>query len=874
VLAAKITPPGVPAWAVPRSRISRLIARGASSPLTVVTGPPGAGKTMALALWAAADPGVVAWVNLDEYDKRPRAFWATVVAALRAAGVTVPKGLSVPARGHSVDHVFLLRLASALAAQEPSVALVIDDLHLLTDVRLLDGLEYVLRNSGPGLRLVVASRMDPLLPLHRYRLTGELAEIRTADLVFAASEARLLMAQHGVTLSEESLQSLTERTEGWAAGMRLAAMSMAGHPDPDQFVKELAVEDSAVTGYLVDEVLNTQPARIRDFLLRTSILDRISAELAAELTDDGSAADAMTVQARTNAFVLPLGQGWYRYHALFGAVLRLKLRRDQPELLPDLHRRAAGWYRRHGALTEAVGYAAAAGDWPLAARTVLDELAVGQLIDPRGGEHLTEGFSQMPGGRALTEPQPLLVDAAIELARGQDDRSADSLAAAEEMLDLLPPDAEIPSRLAAALIRLAVSRRTGDLEAAAAAVAKAEELLGKVPADLLARRPELRAQVMSGRGAVEFWRGRHDGAAAALDAGAAAALAADCELERADCLGRLALAEALRGRLSRAAVLAAEVGSSDTADSERTGPVSPAAEVALACIHTERNELSRARGQLKRADEALRTHPDRLLSATACLVAARRSLAEGRPGAASQLAGRARHGWTPPGWLECRLTLVESRACAARSDIRSAIDMADRAGSGTSPDAAAALARAWIAAGDPDAARQAIVSAPGSQPADVSSLDNLLVEAQLSYADDDRGRGRRALERALRLGEPELLRLPFALERAWIRPVLRRDPDLAHAYRHMLEPDLVSPAGPAVRQSPSGEPAPLIVERLSEREREVLQHVSAMLSTAEIAAEMYISVNTVKTHLKSIYRKLAATQRGEAVRRARELDLL
>ena len=888
VLTSKITAPSVPGWAVPRPRISRLIAHGAGSPLTVVTGPPGAGKTMAIALWAAADPGVIAWVNLDEYDNRPKAFWSTVLAALRGAGVTVPRALSAMARGHPVDHVFLLQLASALAAQDPPVALVLDDLHMLTDSRLLDGLEYVVRNSGPGLRLVVSSRLDPLLPLHRYRLAGELTEIRADDLVFSISETRLLLAQHGITLSAESLGCLSQKAEGWAAGLRLAAMSMAGHPDPEQFVKEFVAEDSAVTAYLVDEVLNAQPARIREFLLRTSILDRVNADIAGELAGDESAAAALWVLARANAFVLPVGHGWYRYHALFGAVLRLKLRRDYPDLVPDLHRRAARWYRRHGSLAEAVRNAAAADDWPLAARMVLDELAVGQLIEPRGREQLADSFRDMPDGRALAEPQHLLVDAAMELSRGRDDPSPASLRTAEGMLEVLPADAEIPARLAAALIRLAFSRRTGDLEAATTAVGQAEDLLAALPADLLARHPELRAQVLSGRGAVEFWSGDLDASAAALDTGAAAARAAQGEHERADCLGQLALVEALSGRLNRAAALAAEAAPASGEDG-LPDPFSPAVEVALACVHTERNELSSARGRLKRADEALRARPDRLLSAAACLVAARRSLAEGRPGAASQFVGRGRHGWSPPPWLDRRLTLAESRGCAARSDIRSAVDMAASAGSGSRLDAAVALARAWLAAGDPDAARHALASvAPGAQPPDWIRLERMLVDAQLSYARDDRGRGRRALEHALRLGEPELLRLPFALERAWIRPVLRRDPDLAQAYRQLLEPDLVSPATiaagqpaagppagqPAAAQLPAGQPAPLIVERLSEREREVLRHVSVMLSTAEIAAEMYISVNTVKTHLKSIYRKLAATQRGEAVRRARELELL
>ncbi len=877
LLTSKITVPGVPGWLVSRPRIDRLIAEGTRTAVTTVTGPPGAGKTMALALWASgsAPAGPIAWVTIDDYDNRPRAFWSYVLAALRQAGVPIPRAMSTAVRRYALDHEFLLRFASLMAAQDPPVTLVLDDVHLLSAPKVTDGLTYVLRHAGPGLRLVAASRIDPLLPLHRYRLNGELTEIRASDLAFTIPEARLLMAQHGVTLSADSLECLTRRAEGWAAVMRLAAISMDGHYDPDQFVKGLIAEDSAVAGYLVDEVLDAQPAQMRDFLLRTSILDRINENVAAELTRAGPAPGLLADLARAKALVQRDEGGWYRDHSLFAAVLRLKLRREHPDQVADLHLRAARWYRRNGFLTEAVGHAGAAGDWQFAARTVLDEFAVDQLIGPPGNEPLAGIFRQMPRGTTWAEPQPLLVAAAIDFTRVQDAASEAYLAAAEDMLGQLPAGDEIPSRLAASMIRLALSRRTGDLDAGAAAVGKAQALLEFIPEEELARHPWIEPRVLTERGAIELWSGHFDEASAIFAAGVATGSAP--ERERADCLGHLALIETLRGRLSHAAELAADAtGGPDEDESvgRPGGPASQAAEVALASVHLERNEISHARRWLKRALDALRTRPDKLVGTAAHFVAARHSLAEGHGRAALEIVDHARQGWTPPDWIEHRLTVLQSQACLATADLRSAIDLAGQAGPGSSLDAAVAMARALLSE-DPAAARSALAGAPtGEQASDDVLLAACLLDAQLSYESGDRPRGRRSLERALRLSEREQFRLQFALEGAWLRPVLRREPELAQAYRRLLEPDLIGPKMAELRPPGAGQDVPLLVEALSEREREVLEHVSAMESTAEIASEMYISVNTVKTHLKSIYRKLSVGHRGEAVRRAREFGLL
>ena len=841
----------------------------------MVTGPPGAGKTTALASWAAASvtPGRVAWVTLDEYDNQPGSFWSHVVKALRLVGVPVEE--TPPAQPHARASVraFLPRLASALATLDPPLVLVLDDLHLLTAPKPLAELAYVLRYARPGLRLVAAARIDPHFPLHRHRLAGELTEIRAADLAFTVPEADLLMTQHGLTLPAGAVDLITERVGGWAAGLRLAALSLDGHPDPGLFIKNLAAEDNALTSYLVDEVLDAQPPAQRELMLRTSILDRVSADMAWELTGDEQAGSTLAALARSGGFIQPLGHGWYRYHPLLAEVLQLKLRLESPDRTPGLHRQAASWYRRNGLLEQAVSHAAAVSDWQLAARIVMDELAVGELLKPRGSSPVADTLRRIPIPPARsdgpTQPPSVLAAAALELSDGRDKEASRLLAPVAEGLDRLPAGHEIPARLAAATLCLAVARRCGDLDAARTAAARAETLFEQLPLSLQGRHPEAHGHVLSGRGAVELWSGDLDPAAVAF-AGAAAAFPEDSG-ERAACNGHLALIEALRGRLSRAAELAS-AAISPSGGSQARQPA-PSAAVALALVHLERNELDASRSRLQETDAALRADPDRLIGAVACLVAARGALARANGPAAADLIQRGRDSWAPPPWLDHLLTVAEAQASTATGDIQAALDAARRAAAGSGLDAAVARARAFLAAGNLHAARQALpVGADAATGETADRLEAYLTDALISYRSHDPAPGRRSLERALRLAEPERRRLPLAMNQTWIQPALHYRPDLARVYRGLLQP------GAGRREVPvrpaSSRLDPVIVEQLSDREREVLRFASAMLSTEEIAASMYLSVNTVKTHFKSIFRKLGATRRGEAVRRAKKLGLI
>lgn len=861
VLPSKTRPPMCQEWVIRRARIEERIA---AAPLTVVTGPPGAGKTTAVASWAAGTDGPVAWVTLDRYDSQWSVFWSAVVAALGSAGVEFRREL--PAPGRADNHAFLLRLAAELATQEPPVTLVLDDLHVVTGHDLDDGLQYLIRNTRPGLRVVICSRADAVISLHHYRLAGELSEIRAAELAFSVGESRLLMAQHSVTLPGGLLEQLTELNEGWAAGLRMAALSLQEQPDPEQFVKQFAAGDGAIAGYLVEEVLNNQLARHRDLLLKTSIVDQVSASLAAEITGDESAGDALAALAHANAFLEPAGNGWYRFHSLFAEVLRLKLRFNQPQEVADLHRRAARWYQSHHRLLDAVRQAAAAGDSVFAARLLVDDLAIGALFEEPRGKLLAECFREMPYASPGAEPPPALVTAALALADGRDESARTALGGVERSLADVPAGQETSSRIALAMLWLEFARRTGDIDIAAAAVGQVEKHVRTLPDEILARQPGLVLRMLAERGLLLLWAGQPDEAAASLSAlhPASAKHGTEC----ADYHGHLALAEAFRGRLQAAAQIIETTCSPGAAG----GNLSSAAEVALAFIHLERNDLQEARSAFKRAHAALRARPDRLAAALACFAAARCRLAEGHAVAASELASRARLDWSPPGWLDHRLTLLESRASATAGDIDSAIAAAERGDPTVSLDCAAALAHAWLDARDLQAAGSVLGDGPeitDETPAAIC-VEWLLAQARLAFDNDDDSRGRKSLMKAVKLGEREGLRLSFALESAWMRPVLRADPHLAEACRRVLAPDPATVGTPATLDQAD----PVIVEDLSIREREVLKLLAAMLTTSEVADELYISVNTVKSHLKSIYRKLAARHRGEAVRRAKELRMI
>ena len=312
LLASKLTPPRISLRQVPRPRLFDLLHGGTQQLLTLVSAPAGAGKTTLLASWGSSrqPPGPVAWLSLDPADNQAGKFWAYALAALgRSGAVPGDSPLRALAPPPDPDERFLAPLVSGLAKLPAPVVLVLDDLHSITDATVLEGLEFLLRHAPPQLRLVLATRVDPPVPLQRLRVSGRLSHVRAADLAFTVAEvAELLAASDGrPTLSDDDLALLQARTEGWAAGLRLAAMSLEGQPDPHRFVTELAGDDKSIADYLTGEVLDRQPQELRSFLLQTCIVDELNGDLADTLTGGDDGESMLARLERANGFVTTVG---------------------------------------------------------------------------------------------------------------------------------------------------------------------------------------------------------------------------------------------------------------------------------------------------------------------------------------------------------------------------------------------------------------------------------------------------------------------------------------------------------------------------------------------------------------------------------------
>jgi LuxR family maltose regulon positive regulatory protein len=862
LLAAKLSVPAITRGFVRRQRLLDRLTAATKGPLTLLTGPAGAGKTTLVASWVrwGTAPGPVVWVTLDA-DDTPGVFWSYVLEAFRRGLPGHTSDIGPPACASSVDHSLLVRLCAALERLPEPVVLVLDGLDKVPGRQVASGLGFLLDHAGPRLRLVLISRMDPLLPLHRYRTEDRLSEIRGADLAFTPHEVTALLRGHGLVPGGEVVGALTSRTEGWAAGLRLCALAMQRSGDADGFARSFTASRQAVADYLVAEVLDAQPAATRELLLRVSILNRVHPDLANVLTGREDAERILTWLIRANAFVEPIADTrWCRFHPLFAGVLHAHLRTQRPGLEPRLHSRAARWLTSSGQLTDALAHAAAGGDWQYGAAEAVRHLMIGRLLAGPEAEWLEGLFSRMP--EDVPGAEPALVAGACRLSRRDTAGCRARLARAEEHLYRKGARPTAEARLAHALLRLLsdpYGEQCGGTSEAEEAARQIGELMGQLPCSAIKEHPEIEALRRHGLACALLGAGRLDDALTAFEDTVRACTADVTHLVRHESLGRLALAESIGGALTAAGEHAlrslAVADQHGIPDSHRSG----AGHLALATVACERGDARTAAHHLGLA-EASDTREDPVLMIERAILWSQVELAGGRREAAWAILDE--HRPSGPPWPAERLAVARSTTALACGDAETAIRVLDDVESG-GLSRTVALALAHLAVARTERALQLVAPIDGSPGLSLSNRVRLrLLRARAALLGGDLAAAHVLLVQALDAARPEQLRRPFTEAGPWVWHLLHRQdgPPCAHGWLTARPPDLQG--------------APVLVEPLSGRERDVLTHVAQMMSTDEIAAELHLSVNTVKTHLRSIYRKLCVSRRREAVERGRELRLL
>ena len=851
---------------------------GQAGRVTELSAQPGSGKTYLLRSWIR-EAGLgesAAWVSVQREARDPQRFWLSVLDALRDTTPGSPRVGSLTAAPGLDGWAIVERLLGDLSTLDERLWLVIDDLQELRSDELLRQLELLLLRAPAELRFVLSTRHDLRLGLHRLRLEGELTEIRAGDLRFSLDEARALLEAAAVSLSDSALAVLHERTEGWAAGLRLAALSLAGHPDPERFAAEFSGSERTVAEYLLAEVLDRQPEEVRRLLLRTSILERVSGPLADVLTGGSGSEPTLQDLEEANAFVVSLdaGRSWFRYHHLFADLLQLELRRTAPDELPSLHRAAAEWYAEHGHQIEAIRHYQAAEDWSTAARLLSDH-GLALLLDGQAAttQELLAGF---PAVAVAGDGELAALKASVELIHGSLEQADRDLALASRRSSSLPPDRRERLQVRLPVLRLSLARRRGDLPAA---LEEAQRLLDPAEAPHAAQLgvgEDLRALALIDLGIAELWTSRLEEAERHLEQGIALAHLLERPYLEVYGLGHWAMVATLRSsapaieRSTQAIELARRHGWSDE-------PIVGIAYVVLSVTRVWQGRLEEVERWLERAERTLRLEvepvPGVLLHYARGLLELARGRGQQALGAFQAVERLAELLLTPiaPRMRAFRLqTLVQ---LGETQRVQQSLDRLEEQERDIG-EMRIALAALQLAQDEPEAATVTLApvldgSAPVMNPR-VWVVQAFLLEAIAQDALGDAAAAERALERALDLAEPDRVLLPFLLHPA--PGLLEHHPRHRTAHAALIAEILNLLAG-REPGSGRGEAKPLR-EPLTDSETRVLRYLPTNLSVQEIAGELYVSANTVKTHVRHLYAKLGTHARGEAVERARAVGLL
>ena len=835
----------------------------------------GSGKTVLLRSWIsqAGVAGSAAWVPAGRGERDPQRFWLAVLAALRQTSAGSALVGELTAAPDLDGWVITERLLADLAPLDDRAWLVVDDVHQLGP-EVLRQLELLIMRAPPQLRFVLAARHDVRLGLHRLRLEGELAEIREPDLRFSLAEAEELFDAAGVQLPDPA--PLVERTEGWAAGLRLAALSLAGHPDPGRLAAEFSGTERTVAEYLLAEVLDRQPEQVRRLLLRTSILDRVNGELAGLLTGDSGGERVLQDLEEANAFVVALDawRSWFRYHHLFADLLQLQLRRAEPGKVAGLHRAAAGWFAGRGFPVEAIHHAQAARDWGLATRVLADHWP-GLYLDGQAAviHELLAGF---PAGQLAADAELAAVAAGDELTRGSLEAAQRYLGLAERGLASVPDGRRGQAQLLVGMVRLLLARQRGNRSAVAELARRLQALAEAPEAARAGLGEELRALALISLGSIEFWAARLEEAGRHLEQGVALARR----------IGRpylefTGLAYQAAVGFFRSFALAAERSRQAVELAERHGwagePAAGLASVLAARVLIWQGRLEEAEPWMQRAERTLRAETDPAAGLVIRTIRGVLELVRGRDAdalaafqAADRLAGRL----AEPSYMVPvnRSYLVQTLARLGETE-RAELFLAALADQDhDKAQMRISLAALRLAQDNPHAAVAVLApvldgSAPRAWPAWLAQAFLLEAIARDALGDPPAAAG--ALERALDLAEPDGLLTEFLLHPA--PGLLQRHARHGTAHAALIADILSLLAGRKLAPPPAG-PTPL--EALSGSELRVLRYLPTNLSGPEIAGELYVSHNTVRTHMSHLYAKLGTHTRAEAVARARALGLL
>ena len=937
LLATKFHVPATRSTLVARPRLTERLDAGREARLTLVSAPAGFGKTTLLADWlsaASADGRAVAWLSLDQRDNDPAVFWAYMVATLRRAvpglGGSAAEALAAsPAEGEAIAgglaadfdtaglNIAGLNIAGlntlGQGAVEHDVILVLDDYHLIDAPAVQEGLAFLIEHLPPRVQLVMGTRADPRLPLARLRARGELVEIRAADLRFTAEEAAAyLTGSMGLALTAPDVAALEGRTEGWIVALQLAALSLQGRADAAGFIETFAGDDRFVVDYLVEEVLQLQPDRVRRFLLQTSILPRLTGALCDALTGDADGAAMLETLERTNLFVVPLDdqRRCYRYHHLFADMLAARLRDEAPTTIPSLHRRASDWYEREGNLPAAVHHALLCEDATRAAELV--ELAAPTAFRDRQESTVRGWIDALPDDVIRARPALAIHFIGARVVSGDFDGIEPYLDAAERALAVYSgPQSQI-LRMIPGMIwayRAAITQSRGDLAGAASHARTTFELSD--------------ADDHLARGAAAGLSGLASWTIGDLGSAHESWTQAVASLDRAD-----HVADAMGGSIALAGIMIAQGRLGDAADVfearlARAAAHSPAGirgvgdmHVGLAGVLCERGDVAAAREHLD-ANRALGEAAGMPQNPYRSRVAAAQvAWAEGDLAAAVRLLDDAESVYAGDFFPNVRpIPAMRARVRIMQGRESEALAWARGRGLGVDDDLAylteyehitlaqalvaqglrnrddAALADAALADAARLLARLRVAAEIGGRTGSV--IEILVVESLAQQASGDPSAASVTLRRAVNLARPEGYVRTFAnVGEPLVGPLkaldktLSKDATLAGYVRQLLA--AIGGAGDGrlsdgrLSDGRRDDSAPgagqghhhLLIEPLSARELDVLRLLRSELTGPEIARELFVSLNTVRTHTKSIFAKLGVNNRRTAVRIADELGLL